>query len=98
MRLEHCEPFVVLGGDHQVFHPGIAGQAGNPGGIEIDRVELRRQLFVFADRDFLVTHDPLGRADVERVVPLAARDGIQSPVNEHPEPGVPPPGHVRVSA
>ena len=79
----HREAVVVLGRDDHVFHPGILREGGPLAGVEFHRVELRGQLFVFRDRDFFVPHEPLS----------LRRNGIETPVDEHAELGVAPPGH-----
>jgi len=60
------------------FIPAAFGQPDPFRGIEFGRVELRREIFVFADRNLLVVHHPLA----------VAQDAIDAPVDEQSELGV----------
>jgi len=85
-RAEHRKPIVMLRGDDDVLHPGVLGDAHPFIRVELHRVELAGQLGVFGDRDFAAVHHPLA----------ARRDGIQPPVDEHPELRLPEPVHAAV--
>ncbi len=83
---------MVFGGHHHVFLAGLPGQP-RPGtrGVGLRRKAVGEEL-VFRNGDAFLLHGPF----------MAAQDAVQSPVNEHAEPGVMPPLHapltVRVAA
>ena len=84
-RIEHGETVVMLAGDDHVFHSGFRCGAHPAVGIEIRRVEIRRQFPVFRSRDAEFAHQPFGYPRCFQVLPSAARGGIEPPVDEHSE-------------
>ena len=71
--VEHTEAIVMLAGDGNVFDPRIFRHLNPRMGIKFCGIELRRQLFVLADGDAFVVHNPFAMANQR----------IDSPVNKH---------------
>ena len=88
LRAEHREAVVMLGGDDDVLAAGLFGQLDPLVGVELRRVELGGELFIFLHRDFLVELHPFA----------AAQLAVDSPVDEHAEAGLAPPLHPRILA
>jgi hypothetical protein len=65
----------MLGGDHQVFHPGAFGHASPCLRVEVGGIELVQKLVVFLNGDFRCVTDPLGMFCV--AFPLSAEDRVQ---------------------
>ncbi len=95
-RVEEAEPVVVLGGDHDVLHAGLLRQADPGERIEFPRVEPFAEGVVLVDRDPRGIPDPLSVAGL--AVPLSGGNGVEPPVDEHAEAGLPPPVEARVGA
>ena len=72
---EHGEAVVVLAGDGDVFHPRALGQRHPGGGIELHRIELRRQLRILGHRHLAVVHNPFA----------VAEHAVNAPMNEQAE-------------
>ena len=92
---EHAEAVVVFGGDDDVFHAGILGQAHPFLGVELHRVELAGELLVLGDGHLGFLEEPFAVVGV--AVPLAGGHGIDAPVNEQAEAGLAEPGHALVA-
>ena len=74
---------MVAGGQHHIVHAGLLRQLRPfPRHARLG-VELARQLLVLRDGDVLQRHHPF----------VAAHQGIQPVVDEHPETGFAPPRH-----
>ncbi len=95
-RAEDGEPVVVLGGDDQVAHPRLHRQLHPRARVEAHGVETLGERRVRLPRDAPAEHDPLADARHLLALPHACRDGVQAPVDEHPEARLPPPGQPRV--
>ena len=95
-RPEDREPVVVLGGDDQVAHPRLHRQLHPGAGVEAHRVEALGERGVPLARDALAKHDPLADSRHLLALPDAGGDGVQAPVDEHPEARLAPPGQSRV--
>ena len=95
VRAEHAKAVVVLGGDDDIFHPGVLGEAHPLFGVEPHGVELARELLVLGYRHLGFFEKPL--AVIGLAVPLAGGHGINPPMDEQPEPGVAEPGHPLVA-
>src|SRR5437870_3930375 len=81
--IEITKSFVMLRSHYHVFHAGTFSQPRpGPRGIR-NGTELGRQTLVFADWNTFIFHHPL--------VPL--QRAVETPVNEHSEPGRMPPLH-----
>src|SRR5882762_2185582 len=78
---EHREAIVVTRSDCDVSRPGGLGERHPLLGIELDRIELGRQPLVRRRWNLSVLHDPFTVAEL----------GIDAPVDEHAEPGLPEP-------
>ncbi len=89
VRIEEAEAVVVLGGDDQVPHAGALGEAGPGTRVEVGRREVGAEAVVLVERDLGRGADPLGV--VGAAVPLAGRDGVKAPVDEHAEARLAPP-------
>lgn len=77
LGIEHAEAFVVLGGEHGVFHARRLGRLG-PGVSVIEiGIEMLKIFLVFFLRNALPAFHPF----------MPGGQGIQSPMNEHAEPG-----------
>ena len=74
-RVVHGETVVVTVGNHHILLAGIDGDTHPFGCVKLDWVELLGEFFVFWHRDAIRMHHPF----------LLSENGIQSPVNEHPE-------------
>src|ERR1035441_1378769 len=85
---EHGEAVVVFGHRHDILHPGLPGQPGPLVGVELDGVELRRELCVFLHRDVRPILDPFADARILRTFPLTRGNGVEPPGDQHPELGV----------
>ena len=83
LRVEHGEAVVVLRGDRDVLDAGPLDHRDPLGGVELRRVEPRRELLVLGDGDLLVVHHPFA----------LAQDAVDAPVDEHAELGVLEPSH-----
>ena len=97
LGVEHGEAVVVLGGDDDVLHAGGLGEGDDVVGAEAGGVELRGEGLVVGDGDGGAVHDPFADAGNLLAVPGSGGDGVESPVNEHAEAGITPPGHAGVS-
>jgi len=75
-RVPQAEALVVLGGDHEVLHAGVLRRPGPGLGIVEVRVEVVEVLLVILVLGALVVLDPL----------VARGQGVEPPVDEHPEP------------
>ena len=84
---------MVLGGDHDVLHPGLFGQPDPGIRIVLHRIELGGILAVALYRNFATPHDPLSNARDLLPVIRPGGDGIDTPVDEHTEAGLAPPFH-----
>ncbi|OPZ07697.1 MAG: hypothetical protein BWZ10_02779 [candidate division BRC1 bacterium ADurb.BinA364] len=93
LRMVHREAVMVLGGDDQIFHPRVFGHGHPFLGVELRGIESPGEFFVFGDGDFGALHDPLANAGNLLVFPDARGNGVEAPVDEHPEPGFAPPLH-----
>jgi len=67
------------------------------GGVKLNRVELCGQLFILCHSNTRSQHDPLTDAGDRFPVPNSRGDGVDSPVDEHTEPGVALPIQPRIS-
>src|ERR1700691_5006775 len=68
--------------------------------IKISGVELRCQLFIVCDWDLGIVHDPFPKAFLPSdrfPLPNPGRDRVNAPVDEHAEPGLPPPLHAGIA-
>ena len=84
---------MVLGRQNQVSHAGIAAQAHDLFGVEMDGVELRGEFFIFSRRYMKIVHDPFGYIVRLLSAVFAGKQRVQPPVNKHAEFGVQPPLH-----
>ena len=91
MRMVHRKPVVVLGGDDQVALAGLPGEAHPVVGVETHGIELRRKRRIFRDRNLLAVHHPL--AAVGLVAVDAGQFGVDAPMDEQSELGLPEPFH-----
>ena len=83
LGIEHAEAFVVLGGHHHVFLPGASRQLGPlPCRVRLG-IEVLGQQLILRNGNTFHLHAPLMLTD----------HAVQSPVDEHPEPGRMPPCH-----
>ncbi len=82
----HRKTVMVLGGDHDVLHPRVLGEPNYLLGVEFHRIEPRRQLLVFRDRDLCPVHYPLAEPGDELSLPLTFRHGVEPPMNKHSKP------------
>ena len=85
LRVEHAEPVVVFGGDHQVPLAGSSGERRPRVGVKLDRVELTRERFVLRNRNARAVHDPLADSGDVLAVPFAGRNRVQPPMDKQPE-------------
>ena len=90
VRLEHAEPIVVLGRNHDVRHAGLLCQARDTAGIESDGVELRCQCGIFILRDGGMTLDLFAQSLDALTLPDACRNRVDPPVDEEAEGGLAP--------
>ncbi len=97
LGVEHGEAVMMLGGDDDVFHPGRLGEGDDVMRIERRGVELRGESLVVLHRNGGVVHDPFANARDLLAVPGAGRDGVKTPVDEHAEACISPPGHACVT-
>jgi hypothetical protein len=85
----------MLAGDHNVLHARILRDSHPLPCIVGDRIKMIREFFVLSDRNVEVIHDPLTILTGTHNAPVTSRrNGIESPVNEHPKAGFLPPGHA----
>ena len=88
LRLEHREAVVMLRGDHDVFHARVLRELHPRVGVELHRVELRRELLVLAHGDLRAVHDPLAEAERALALPFAGWNRVEAPVDEEAVLGV----------
>ena len=79
-----AEAFVVLGGQHHVFHAGRFGAARPFFGVEQVRVEMAKVQIVMLFRNFFLGFDPL----------VARGQAVQPPVDKHAEAVMGKPGRI----
>ena len=75
LRREHRETVMMLARDRDVFHPRRFRQRNDLRRIELCRIKLRRELFIFNDGHMVLLHVPFA----------VRRNAVHAPVNEHPE-------------
>ena len=85
---------MVLGGDDDVFHPGVLRELHPGVSVELGGIELPRELLVLLHRNLGAIHDPLAETERLLAFPFARRNGVKAPVDEHSvlrlfEPGKP---------
>jgi len=97
LRVEHREAVVVLGRNHDVLHPRGLRQGHNIVRAEARGVELRRQRLVVRHRNRGIVHDPLTQRGDLLAVPRPGRDRVETPVDEHAEARLAPPGHAGIA-
>ena len=85
-RIEHAESVMMFCREHHVFHPGGFGQFRPFFRFETVRIEMVRILGILFRRKFFIGLHPFA----------AGGNAVNSPVDEHPEPGCLPPGAVSV--
>ncbi len=90
--LEETESVMMLACYNYIFHASIFGRFHPLLCIELFWIKLVRKLFIIFDRDLSRSQYPFGMIGL--FLPFPSRDRIQSPMNEQPEPGFPPPGHA----
>ena len=90
----HGEAVVMLGCENKVFRTGVLSELDPRTGVELDRVEPGGELFVVGDGNLVAEHDPFGDAVDVPTIPLAGGNGVETPVDEHAEAGVGPPGEA----
>ena len=78
LRREHREAVVVARRDRDVPDTSGPGDRYPFMGVELDRIEFRRQPLVRRRRNRLVLHHPFAGAEL----------GIDAPMNQHPKAGV----------
>ncbi len=88
-----AEPVMMLGGDHEILHPGIAGGADPGIGIKLVGGKLRGDLTVVLFGYFCPLLDPLRVKRYSFSLPFAGQDRIRAPVDKHPVPGLVKPRH-----
>src|SRR2546426_6122640 len=74
-RLEHRKAVVMARRDRDVPDPGALGERHPGRGVELGRVESRREPFVVRHADLAVVHHPLARAEL----------AVHAPVDEQAE-------------
>src|SRR5215831_13876721 len=82
--------------DDDVFHSGFLRELRPGVRMIIGWIKLLRESAILSHGNFRVTHDPFTNAFDLLVVICAGGNGVYTPMNEHPELGVPPPFHPRV--
>ena len=91
-RVKHAEAFVVLGGDHHVFHPRASHQLRPLLRIELRRTKLPRILCVKGIGQSCLLLNPL--AVICLASPLAGGNRVQAPVDKQTELRIAEPGHA----
>ena len=85
--IEQAEPVVMFGGENGILHAGIFADAGPLLRVEINRIELVSKapvpLFVILVPAAFRAYHPVFVAQVPRL--HYPGDGVQAPVDEHPE-------------
>ncbi len=84
-RVIHRKAVVMLAGDDDVLHARVLGELGDRSGIELHRIEILGDFFVFRHRDVrhLVVHDPFADAVIGFPVDLVCQLRVKTPVNKH---------------
>ncbi len=97
IAFEHRESVMVFGGEYDILHTCIFGSQHQFLGIEVHGIEGAGFRTIFTYRYFATVHNPFRTASslVESVV-YAAVQAVRSPVHEHAEFGIAPPGHFLV--
>ena len=85
------ESVAVFVGEHHIFHAGGSGDADPLGGAEIGRIELPVQIIVNVDRCGSIVW-AIGIGIGARPTDFLSRKAHGPPMDEHAEPGIPPPG------
>ncbi len=86
--MEEGEALVVLAGDHQVVHAGVAGHLDDGVGVEGRRVEPLGQFLIGLDRDLVVRHDPFADVVHALALPFPGQQAVQAPVDKQAEAGI----------
>jgi hypothetical protein len=95
--VEHGEAVMMFGGNDDVLHPRRLGESYDVMGIEACGIELRGESLVVGYWNGSVVHDPFANSRDLLSVPGSCGDGVKTPVDEHAEACVPPPGHACVT-
>ena len=98
LRAEHREAVVVLRGEDDVLHPGVAGDPHPFVGVEEDRIERLRERRILGVGDAEVGLRPFRDAGHHAPAPLAAEEGVEPPVDHQPVLGLlePPAGGLQL--
>src|ERR1051326_7930792 len=88
---------MMLAGYHDVSYPGILRSSDPFGSVELHRVKLAREFFVIRDWDVAIVHNPFANPIHRLTFPLAARNCIKPPMNEHAETRVAEPAHPLIA-
>src|SRR5262245_47928089 len=75
LGIEHRKAVMMLASDGDVLHSGRFGQRDPFARAELRWIELRRDLLVFRNRNFLFVHYPFA----------LTQDAVHSPMDEHSE-------------
>ena len=95
--VEHREAVMMFGCNDDVLHPGRLGEGHDIVRAEADRIELRGERLVVRNGDGGIVHEPLPSSRRRLAVPRTGGDGVKTPMDEHAEAGIPPPGHACVT-
>ena len=85
---EQRESLVMLRRQDDIRHARVGGGLRPGVRVERDRVELFGELGVFGGRDPIAALDPFADVVHRLPFPTASQEGIEPPVDEHPEPRV----------
>ena len=87
LRIPIAETLVVFSRQHHVFLAGLLGEFCPGAGSIRFGLKLLGELFVFGNGNALLLHRPF----------VVAVNAVQTPVNEHAEPGRVPPLHAALA-
>ena len=87
---------MVFGGDRQILHARVLGDLHPLVGVEVDGIEAACELFVYVHGDPSPMLNPLADAGDAFAPPGAGGQGIEAPVDEEAEFGLPPPLHALI--
>ena len=79
------------------FIPADLARATMSWALNARGIELRRERLVVRHRNGGGVHDPFADARDLLAIPGARGDGVKTPVDEHAEACLPPPGHACVT-
>ena len=96
-RIKHRKTIVMFGGDDEVAHAGVFREFDPGIGVEVRGIESAGDLLViYRHGNFRHALDMLGVTLIRPAIPRSTQHRGNTPMHEHPEACLTPPGNARV--